>query len=98
MTDRKIDWGSYRPMTEIEKKAASQQQYASTVLVVMTFVNILFGTLMVAKILPLYLGMVLAFSAMFAIFVIAKKRLLDSDESLWETPKEFHERMHRKND
>ena len=25
MTDRKIDWGSYRPMTEIEKKAASQQ-------------------------------------------------------------------------
>tara|TARA_R100000008_G_scaffold43290_1_gene25036 strand:- start:574 stop:867 length:294 start_codon:yes stop_codon:yes gene_type:complete len=96
--NRKIEWGSYKPMTEIEKKAANQQQYASTILIVMTVINILFGTLMVTKILPLYLGMILAFSAMLVIILIAKKRLLDSDESMWETPKQFHERMHRKND
>tara|TARA_R100001015_G_C4562879_1_gene122409 strand:- start:31 stop:561 length:531 start_codon:yes stop_codon:yes gene_type:complete len=96
MTDRKINWNAWSPMTESEKKAASQQQYASTILIVMTFVNIVFGVLMITKILPVYLGMVLAFCAMFVIFLIAKKRLIDKDESLWETPMEFHQRMNRK--
>jgi len=85
MTDRKINWDAWSPMTESEKKAASQQQYASTILIVMTFVNIMFGVLMVTKSLPVYLGMILAFCAMFGIFLIAKKRLIADDENLGNT-------------
>jgi hypothetical protein len=47
MTNRKIDWGGYKPMSDAEKKCASQQQYAITALVVMTGLNILFGALVV---------------------------------------------------
>ena len=90
--NRKVDWTAPRPMTEAEKKAANQQQYAYTVLLIMTMINIMFGILMVSKILPVWLGMILAFSAMTIVFVKAKNRLLDSDESLFETADDFHNR------
>lgn len=92
MTNRKIDWTPALSMTESEKKAANQQQYAYTVLLVMTMINIMFGVLMVSKILSVWLGMILAFSAMTLVFTKAKNRLLDSDESLFETASEFHSR------
>ena len=92
MTNRKIDWTPIRPMTEADKKAANQQQYAYTVLLIMTMVNIMFGILMVSKIVPVWLGMILAFSAMTFMFAKAKNRLLESDESLFETADEFHSR------
>jgi len=80
------------------RKAEAQQQYAMLALLVITGLNVMFGCLMVAKILPVWLGMILAFGAMTVIILKAQRDLLDDDESMWETPKEFHERMHRKND
>ena len=44
--NRKVDWAPIRPMTEADKKAANQQQYAYTVLLIMTMINIMFGILM----------------------------------------------------
>lgn len=90
--NRKVDWTPARPMTEADKKAANQQQYAYTVLLIMTMINIMFGVLMVSKIVPVWLGMILAFSAMTIMFAKAKTRLLDSDESLFETADDFHNR------
>ena len=90
--NRKVDWTPARPMTEADKKAANQQQYAYTILLIMTMINIMFGILMVSKIVPVWLGMILAFSAMAIVFAKAKNRLLDSDESLFETADEFHDR------
>ena len=90
--NRKVDWTPARPMTEVDKKAANQQQYAYTVLLIMTMINIMFGVLMVSKIVPVWLGMILAFSAMAIVFAKAKTRLLDSDESLFETADDFHNR------
>ena len=90
--NRKVDWTAVRPMTEADKKAANQQQYAYTVLLIMTMINIMFGVLMVSRILPVWLGMILAFSAMTIVFAKAKNRLLDSDESLFETADDFHNR------
>jgi hypothetical protein len=90
--NRKVDWTAARPMTEADKKAANQQQYAYTVLLIMTMINIMFGVLMVSRILPVWLGMILAFSAMTIVFAKAKNRLLDSDESLFETADDFHNR------
>ena len=91
--NRKVDWTAARPMTEADKKAANQQQYAYTVLLIMTMINIMFGVLMVSRILPVWLGMILAFSAMTIVFAKAKNRLLDSNESLFETADDFHNRQ-----
>ncbi len=97
MTNRKIDWGSYKPMTEIEKEAADKQQYAFTCLVVISCFNIMFGILMVYKIIPVWLGMIFAFFVMGIIILKARNRLLDEGETLSESANQFHTRRSQKN-
>jgi hypothetical protein len=93
MTNRKIDWGGHRPMSDAEKKCASQQQYAITALVVMTGLNILFGALVVYGAISVLVGMILSFSAMAIIIVKANRDLLDDDETMWESPEDFRNRQ-----
>ena len=97
MTDRKIDWGYIKPMTEIEKKCANQQQYAVTSLIVISGFNIMYGTLMVYKIMPVWLGMILAFITMGIITLKARKDLLDDGETMTESADHFHARRSQKN-
>jgi len=97
MTNRQIDWTPSRPMTEADKKAANQQQYAVTCIVVITGFNIMYGTLMVSKIVPVWLGMILAFLTMGIIALKARRDLLDSGETMTETPEQFHTRRSQKN-
>ena len=94
MTNRRIDW-SPRPLTEQEKKAASQQQYAVTTLIFITLSNVFFGILMVYKFLPVWLGMILAFIVMGLFVLRAQKALLEDGERMWESPDKFHDRMSR---
>jgi len=93
MTNRKIDWGGYKPMSDAEKKCASQQQYAITALLIMTVFNILFGGLMVYGILPVWLGMIASFAMMIAVVYKVQKDLLDWDEKMWESPEDFRNRQ-----
>jgi hypothetical protein len=93
MTNRKIDWGGYKPMSDAEKKCASQQQYAITALVLMTGLNILFGALVVYGVISVLVGMILSFSAMAIIIVKANRDLLDDDETMWESPEDFRNRQ-----
>ena len=92
MTNRQIDW-TPRPLTEQEKKAANQQQYAVTTLIFITMSNIFFGILMVYGFLPVSLGMVAAFVVMGLFIIRAQKALLGDGERMWETPEKFHDRM-----
>lgn len=92
MTNRQIDW-TPRPLTEQEKKAASQQQYAVTTLIFITMSNIFFGILMVYGFLPVSLGMVAAFVVMGLFIIRAQKALLEDGERMWESPEKFHDRM-----
>ncbi len=92
MTNRKIDWGGYKPMSDIEKKCASQQQYAITALLIITGFNVMFGALMVYGLVPIWLGMVASFAMMVAVVFKAQRDLLDSDEKMWESSKKFRQR------
>jgi len=92
MTNRQIDW-TPRPLTEQEKRAASQQQYAVTTLIFITMSNIFFGILMVYGFLPVSLGMVAAFVVMGLFIIRAQKALLEDGERMWESPDKFHDRM-----
>ena len=93
MTNRKIDWGGYKPMSDAEKKCASQQQYAITALLIMTVFNILFGGLMVYEIVPVWLGMTASFAMMIAVIYKVQKDLLDRDEKMWESAEDFRNRQ-----
>ena len=93
MTNRKIDWGGYKPMSDAEKKCASQQQYTITALLIMTVFNILFGGLMVYGILPVWLGMIASFAMMIAVVYKVQKALLDWDEKMWESAEDFRNRQ-----
>ena len=95
--NRKVDWTTARPMTEADKKAANQQQYAVTCIVVITGFNMIYGALMVSKIFPVWLGMILAFLTMGIIALKARKDLLDDGETLTESADQFHSRRHQKN-
>ena len=92
MTNRRIDW-TPRPLTEYEKKAANQQQYAVTTLILITISNIFFGVLMVYGFLPVWLGMITAFIVMGLFIIRAQKALLGDGERMWESPEKFHDRM-----
>ena len=82
-------------MTEYEKKAASQQQYAVTTLIFITLSNVFFGILMVYGFLPVSVGMILAFIVMGLFVLRAQKALLEDGERMWESPDKFHDRMSR---
>jgi len=92
MTNRKIDWGGYKPMSDAEKKCASQQQYAIKALLIITGFNFIFGVLMVYGLVPVWLGMVASFAMMITVVCKAQKDLLDSDEKMWESPDTFRSR------
>jgi hypothetical protein len=96
MTNRKIDWGSMKPMTEVEKEALMKQQYAFTALIIMTVMNAMFGIFMIYKIMPVWLGMSLSFFAMVIIAFKAQKDLLSEGETMSESPDQFRERRSNK--
>jgi len=72
--------------------AATKQQYATTALVLMTCMNVVLGTLMVSRVIPIWLGMFLSFGMMGLVVFKANRDLLDEGETLWESPKDFHKR------
>lgn len=68
-----------------------EQEYANTMLLIMTTMNIFLGTLMIFEIIPLIYGMCLAFFGMSGIIWKCKKDLM-GDVRLWENPKQYRER------
>lgn len=79
-------------MNDSEKKAMAQQQYAMTALLIITLLNILFGVLMVSKMIPIWAGMFLSFFVVVLVLWKAQRDLLDDGETMWESPKKFHQR------
>jgi hypothetical protein len=74
-----------------------EQQYAMTGLLIMTTVNVFLGIVMIADIIPVEYGMTLAGFSMACIVWIVKKQLM-GDQRLWESPKQYKERIERKKD
>lgn len=74
------------------KIAANKQQYATTALVLITCANVMLGTLMVSRVIPVSMGMLLSFGIMGLVLLKANKDLLEEGETLWESPKDFHKR------
>jgi len=68
-----------------------EQQYANTMLLIMTTMNACLGIAMVAGIIPVYYGMSLAFFGMSGIIWKCKKDLM-GDVRLWESPKQYRQR------
>ena len=60
-----------------------EQQYAMTMLTIMTIMNGIFGGLMVFEILPVWIGMPLAFLVMFGLIWKTKRDLM-GNVKLWE--------------
>ena len=68
-----------------------EQQYANTMLLIMTTMNVFLGIAMVSEIIPVSYGMCLAFFGMSGIIWKCKKDLM-GDVRLWENPKQYRER------
>ena len=75
--------------------AGDKQRYAVTALVLMTCINVMLGTLMVSREIPIWLGMFLSFGVMGLIVYKANKDLLNRGETMWESPRDFHERRRK---
>ena len=60
-----------------------EQQYATTMLILMTIMNVFFAGLMIFEIVPVLVGMTLAFVGMFAM-IWKTKRDLVGNVKLWE--------------
>ena len=75
--------------------AGDKQRYATTALVLMTCINVMLGTLMVSREIPIWLGMFLSFGIMGLIVYKANKDLLNKGETMWESPNDFHERRRK---
>jgi hypothetical protein len=69
-----------------------EQQYAMTMLLIMTVTNVFLGIAMVAGFIPIEYGMSLAFFAMCGIIWKCKVDLM-GNVRLWENPKQYRERM-----
>jgi len=69
-----------------------EQQYAMTMLLIMTVTNVFLGIVMVAGFIPIEYGMSLAFFAMCGIIWKCKVDLM-GNVRLWENPKQYRERM-----
>jgi len=63
-----------------------EQQYAMTMLLIMTVTNVFLGILMVTEIIPVEYGMSLSFFAMCAMVWKCKVDLV-GNVRLWENPK-----------
>jgi hypothetical protein len=68
-----------------------EQEYANTMLLIMTTMNIFLGILMIFEIIPVIYGMSLAFFGMFGIIWKCKRDLM-GDVRLWESPKDYRDR------
>tara|TARA_R110000796_G_scaffold185698_1_gene302568 strand:- start:127 stop:384 length:258 start_codon:yes stop_codon:yes gene_type:complete len=69
-----------------------EQQYAMTMLLIMTTVNGFLGILMVAEIIPVGYGMCFALFVMCGMIWRCKRDLM-GNVRLWENPKQFRNRM-----
>ena len=69
-----------------------EQEYAMTMLLIMTTMNVFLGILMVAGFIPIEYGMSLAFFAMCGMIWKCKVDLM-GDVRLWENPKQYRDRM-----
>ena len=69
-----------------------EQEYAMTMLLIMTTMNVFLGILMVAGFIPIEYGMTLAFFAMCGMIWKCKVDLMGNIR-LWENPKQYRERM-----
>ena len=72
-----------------------EQQYAMTMLIIMTTMNAFLGALMIFEIIPVSYGMFLAFSGMFGMIWKCKVDLM-GNVRLWENPKQYRERINKK--
>ena len=68
-----------------------EQQYAMTMLIIMTTMNVFLGALMIFEIIPVEYGMSLAFFGMFGMIWKCKRDLM-GNVRLWENPKQYRER------
>ena len=68
-----------------------EQQYATTMLIMMTTFNAILGILMIFEIIPVGFGMSFAFFVMAGMIWKCKMDLM-GDVRLWESPKKYRER------
>lgn len=68
-----------------------EQEIANTSLLIMTTWNLILGSLMIAEVIPVFYGMMLAVGGMFGI-IVASWRTLMGDERPWESPKQYRKR------
>ncbi|MGA0867011.1 MAG: hypothetical protein ACO3QV_06820 [Candidatus Nanopelagicaceae bacterium] len=71
-----------------------EQEIAYASLFIMTAFNAILGILMIAGLVPVVYGMVLAFFGM-AVIVHKAWRMLMGDIRPWESPKQYHERINK---
>ena len=69
-----------------------EQQYAMTMLLIMTVTNVFLGIVMVAGFVPIEYGMSRAFFAMCGMIWKCKVDLM-GNVRLWENPKQYRDRM-----
>ena len=69
-----------------------EQQYAMTMLLIMTVTNVFLGIIMVAGFIPIEYGISLAFFAMCGMIWKCKVDLM-GNVRLWENPKQYRDRM-----
>ena len=69
-----------------------EQQYAMTMLIIMTVTNVFLGIVMIAGFIPVEYGMSLAFFAMCGTIWKCKVDLM-GNVRLWENPKQYRDRM-----
>lgn len=69
-----------------------EQEYAMTMLLIMTTMNVFLGILMVAGFIPIEYGMSLAFFGMCGMIWKCKVDLM-GNVRLWENPKQYRDRM-----
>ncbi len=71
-----------------------EQEYAMTMLIIMTTMNVFLGIVMVAGFIPIEYGMSLAFFAMCGMIWKCKVDLM-GNVRLWEHPKQYRDRMEK---
>lgn len=69
-----------------------EQQYAMTMLLMMTTMNAFLGILMIFEIIPIEYGMSFAFFVMCGMIWKCKVDLM-GNVRLWENPKQYRDRM-----
>ena len=72
-----------------------EQQYAMTMLIIMTTMNAFLGALMIFEIIPVSYGMFLAFGGMFGMIWKCKRDLM-GNVRLWENAEQYRERTNKK--